>query len=114
VVIEVLYLEGCPNYEPLVSRLVWLLEATQISYTIESRPVADELAAQSERFLGSPTVRINGCDAEPGADKRTDFGLKCRLYRTGDAITGQPAEEWIAKRLANQGRVFSDANAHRA
>lgn len=30
----------------------------------------------------SPTIRVNGHDMEPGADERTDFGMKCRLYRT--------------------------------
>ncbi|MFL5852588.1 MAG: hypothetical protein ACJ77G_08915 [Solirubrobacteraceae bacterium] len=51
--------------------------------------------AQRLRFLGSPTVRVDGRDVEPGADVREDFGLKCRLYRTEDGLTGTPAEEWL-------------------
>jgi hypothetical protein len=51
--------------------------------------------AQQHRFLGSPTVLIDGRDVEPGATGRFDYGLKCRLYRTGEGISGQPPDTWI-------------------
>jgi hypothetical protein len=44
--------------------------------------------AEEERFLGSPSVRVEGVDIEPGAGERTDFGLKCRLYRTSEGQSG--------------------------
>ena len=34
-------------------------------------------------------------DVEPGAAVRTDFGLKCRLYRSSEGISGMPPERWI-------------------
>jgi hypothetical protein len=37
---------------------------------------------QRLRFLGSPTIRVNGHDVEPGADQRQDFAYACRIYRT--------------------------------
>jgi len=51
--------------------------------------------AERERFLGSPTVRIDGSDVEPGAGERDDFGLKCRLYRSGGMTSGVPPREWV-------------------
>jgi len=27
------------------------------------------------KFLGSPSIRVNGLDIEPGADERQDYGL---------------------------------------
>ena len=56
--------------------------------------------AQRERFLGSPTVRVDGADIEPGAGERTDFGLKCRLFATPDGLRGMPADEWVLGALA--------------
>jgi hypothetical protein len=56
-------------------------------------------AAQRERFLGSPTVRINGRDVEPEAERRTDYGLKCRLYRASTGLSGQPREELLQAAL---------------
>jgi len=61
--------------------------------------VPDDAAAQSERFLGSPTVRVDGRDVEPGADQRTDFGLKYRLYRTEDGFAGLPLDDWVLDAL---------------
>jgi hypothetical protein len=55
--------------------------------------------ARSERFLASPTVRVDGRDVEPGADERTEFALGCRLYRTPSRVEGSPAEHWIATAL---------------
>ena len=61
--------------------------------------VEDLEAAERERFLGSPTVRIDGQDVEPGADRRTDFGLKCRLFATPDGLRGMPTDEWVLATL---------------
>jgi catechol 2,3-dioxygenase-like lactoylglutathione lyase family enzyme len=47
-------------------------------------PVEAPEAAQTERFLGSPTVRVDGRDVEPDAETRTDHGIKCRIYRSSD------------------------------
>ena len=93
--VEVLYFDGCPNHEELVPRLRRLLREAAVDAHVELRRVPDEVAAESERFLGSPTVRIDGRDVEPGAERRTDFGLKCRLYRTERGFSGLPEDDWI-------------------
>jgi hypothetical protein len=89
--VELLYFQGCPNYTTLLARLPELLGAPEV-VTIRVR---SEQAAQRLRFLGSPTVRIDGRDVEPGAGERSDFGLKCRVYRTPEGLAGQPTDEWI-------------------
>ena len=60
---------------------------------IEQRRV--ESAAERERFLGSPTLRVDGVDIDPGAGERTDYGLKCRLYPTNQGLRGAPPDEWV-------------------
>jgi hypothetical protein len=97
--IEVLYFDGCPNHEVLLPRLRALLADGGISGGIDLRKITDDEAAQRERFLGSPTVRVNGHDVEPDAEQRTDYGMKCRLYRTPDGLSGQPPEDWLRAAL---------------
>jgi hypothetical protein len=93
--IELLYFDGCPNHELLLPRLRDLLDHAGLDEEIHLRRVESLEAAESERFLGSPTLRIDGRDVDPGAAERSDFGLKCRLYRSDAGLTGVPAEQWI-------------------
>ena len=97
--IELLYFDGCPNHEALLPRLRELLASDGISSEIDLRSITDDEAAQRERFLGSPTVRVNGRDVEPEAEQRTDYGMKCRLYRTATGVSGQPPDEWLRAAL---------------
>jgi alkylmercury lyase len=98
--VEVLFFDGCPHYESLLPHLRALLDAAGAGDTaIELVRVDDAGAAEAERFLGSPTVRVDGEDVEPGADQRTDFGLKCRLFATPEGLHGTPADEWVLRAL---------------
>ena len=101
--VEILYFDGCPNHEALLPHLRALLRASGASTDVELVRVEDADAAERERFLGSPTVRIDGHDVEPGADQRTDFGLKCRLFATPDGLRGMPADEWVLAALRRAG-----------
>lgn len=96
-IVELLYFAGCPSHErllPTVERLV-----DQAGGELRTRAIETIDAAESERFLGSPTLRVNGVDVEPGAADRTDFGLKCRIYRSGEGQSGVPPEAWISSAL---------------
>ena len=85
--VEVLFFDGCPNHEALLPHLEGLLNAGGAGDTaIALVRVEDADTAEAKRFLGSPTVRIDGHDVEPGADERTDFGLKCRLFATPEGL----------------------------
>ncbi|MBW1982828.1 MAG: hypothetical protein JRJ12_16620 [Deltaproteobacteria bacterium] len=37
--------------------------------------VENEEKVRALRFLGSPSIRVNGHDIEPGADQRQDYGM---------------------------------------
>ena len=97
--IEILYFDGCPNYEALVSRLPELLAHAGVTAEIKVRRVESEEDAGRARFLGSPTVRVDGRDVEPGADGRADYGLRCGLYRSPGGIVGVPPDTLIAHAL---------------
>lgn len=93
--IQVLYFDGCPSHEALLPRLREILAELDAEADIELRHIETLDQAEQERFLGSPTVRIDGADVEPAAVERADFGLKCRLYRSENGASGLPPEQWL-------------------
>ena len=96
--IELLYVDGCPGHERLLPRIRELAE--QCSAEVVLRPVDTPEDAERERFLGSPTVRVDGRDIDPGAGARSDYGLKCRIYRSaGYGQSPVPPESWIRAAL---------------
>ena len=100
--IELLYFTGCPGYERVLPLLKALAAEAGAEEEVELHEVETLDDAERLRFLGSPTIRVDGADIEPGADRRTDFGLKCRLYRSGDDAPGQPGEDLIRAALAER------------
>lgn len=97
--IELLYFDGCPSHEAFLPRLHELLAQADVDVPVQQRRVESDAAAQSEHFLGSPTLRVDGVDVEPGAWDRADYGLKCRLYPTEDGLRGAPPDEWVLNAL---------------
>ena len=93
--IELLYFDGCPSYRRLLPRLEKLLRDAGVRERVELRRVESERQAAEQRFLGSPTVRVDDADVEPGADARGDFGMKCRLYRGPSGQSPIPPDDWI-------------------
>jgi hypothetical protein len=93
--IEVLYFDGCPGFAELMPRL----RAMVTDQPIDLRAITTPEAAQAERFLGSPTVRVDGVDVETAAAGRRDYGLKCRLYATRDGLGHAPDEAMLATAL---------------
>jgi hypothetical protein len=105
--IELLYFDGCPNHEALVPHLEELLAQTDVGAQLEMRRVETVEDAQRERFLGSPTVRVDGRDVDPDAERRDDFGIKCRLYATDEGLRGTPPDGWILSALGLDDREAS-------
>ncbi len=99
--IDVLIFDGCPNIEPTLKRVRAAITAAQREEDAIIRVVRIETDedAQRERFLGSPSVRVDGVDVEQAARARTDFGLQCRVYSVGERLDGAPPVEWIGSAL---------------
>jgi hypothetical protein len=102
-VVEILYFDGCPNYEETRALVGALAAELELTPRIELVQVPDAEAAARLRFLGSPTVRVDGQDVEPGAGRRSEFALCCRVYRTANGFQGQPDPDWIRSGLARGG-----------
>jgi hypothetical protein len=97
--VEILYFDACPNHEPARALVERLASELRVEPEIEFVEVADSEAALALRFLGSPTVRIDGVDVEPGAQERRDFAFSCRIYRSEAGASEQPEESWVREAL---------------
>jgi len=93
--IEVLYFSGCPNHEPTVDLAREVIGELGLEAAIREVPVETAEAAEKHRFVGSPSVRVNGRDIEPAAREQTEFALSCRMY--GHA--GVPPKELLVEAL---------------
>jgi hypothetical protein len=101
--VELLYFDGCPAIERVLPMVGPLADAA--GARVLERRVETSKDAEAQRFLGSPSVRVNGVDVEPGAEERDDFGLKCRLYRTVHGLEGVPVAEWVRDALQRTSAV---------
>jgi hypothetical protein len=96
--IEVLYVPNCPNHAVALERLSRILSAESLQAHVNEVLVNDAAMAQSLKFPGSPTIRVNGQDVEPQREKTAKFGLMCRLYSDG---SGAPSEESLRAAIQN-------------
>jgi len=96
--VELLHFEGCPNVEAVRALVQRVAADAGISPDLRLVEVTPE-DVERFRFLGSPTVRVNGHDVEPGADERTTFTFACRVYETPSGLSVQPAGEWLRAAL---------------
>jgi len=97
--VEILYFDGCPNHELARALVERVAAELHLDPSIDLVAVVDPDAAAELRFLGSPTIRVDGRDVEPGAEERHEFVLSCRMYRTGQGLAGQPDQAWIREAL---------------
>ncbi len=98
--VEILYFQGCPNHERSRELVERIAAELRLQPAIEMVEVADPEAAARLRFLGSPSVRVDGRDVEPAAEQRDDFALACRVYLSERGTAGQPGDALIREALA--------------
>jgi len=73
--VRVLYSEGCANTPRTVELVKKVAHESNVPVNIETVMVSTQEQAQDLRFLGSPTVQVDGLDIElPGFDNLA-FGL---------------------------------------
>ena len=101
--VELLTLEGCPHAEPALEVVKRVLADSGVGANVRRVDVPDAEAAAAQRFLGSPTIRVNGRDIEPGVAERDQYVLSCRIYRTDSGLRGEPDEQWLREALSAAG-----------
>jgi hypothetical protein len=98
--IEVLTFDGCPNANAAQALVDHVVAGLGVEAEVASIRVPNVDAAERLRFLGSPTIRVDGCDVEPDAARRTDYALACRVYATAAGPSNLPDEEWLRAALS--------------
>ena len=100
--IELFYLGGCPSWERALHNLEEALRVEKLNVPVSKVLVQSDEEAQRMRFLGSPTIRIDGVDLE-GADADTrPYMLGCRIYPEGDQAIGWPSVAMIRRALQRE------------
>ncbi|HEY4724386.1 MAG TPA: hypothetical protein VIJ13_00185 [Actinomycetota bacterium] len=96
---EVLVFPGCPNRAGAIALAERVCAELGSNAEIQVLEISDQQAAEQARSLGSPTIRVDGRDVEPGADPPAEITLDCRLYRHPHSLSGQPPERWVRDAL---------------
>ena len=86
--IEYLYWPDCPSHEEALDRLQQALREEGVEGEIERVVVTSEEQARELDFPGSPTIRLEGEDADPEGAAALRPALTCRLYVQPD---GRPS-----------------------
>jgi len=97
--IDFLYTDDCPHCSEALIALKEVLSEEHVEADLNMTMVASEEGAEQLKFLGSPTIRMNGEDIEPGIKHRADYHGHCRLYVYHEQIFDQPPKEMIREAL---------------
>jgi hypothetical protein len=94
-----LYYEDCPSHEQALERLRAVMFEEGIQAEINVIKVETEKEAQRLRFIGSPTILINGQDIDPPSIE-AGYALTCRAYRLENGrISPLPSATMIRRAL---------------
>jgi len=73
--VVVLYNESCPATPQTVALINRCAAELEIPINVREAMVSTQGEADAWRFLGSPTVQVNGLDIDPGARASKVFGF---------------------------------------
>jgi hypothetical protein len=97
--VELLTTSNCPHRDAALALVQRVCGQSDGQAEIRVIQVADQPAAERLRFLGSPTIRVNGRDIEPGAEWNDEYVCGCRLYQGEHSLRGLPEEAWLRQAL---------------
>jgi hypothetical protein len=99
--VELLATSNCPHRDAALALVQRICGQRDGQAEIRLIQVADQPAAERLRFLGSPTIRVDGRDIEPGAEWNHEYVCGCRLYKGRHSLRGLPEEAWLRQALDN-------------
>lgn len=96
--VRFLYWEGCPSHEEALRRLRQAIQEEGVDASVEVVRVETEEDARRLRFVGSPTVLVEGEDVAPVSG--LPYRLTCRTYVLEDGrISPLPSVDQIRAAL---------------
>lgn len=94
--IEILYFDGCPNFHDAHANVKMVVGELGIQAEVELIDVTTDEEALARKFLGSPSVRVEGTDVESLPNSQPEYSLCCRRYAVAGAMQGFPSKSMIA------------------
>jgi hypothetical protein len=98
--VELLWWAGCPSADEAIELVRAEMAAAGLDPgALVVREVGDHAAAERDRFVGSPTIRIAGRDLQDPTGE--PVGLSCRVYRLRDGrVSALPDRADVSEALA--------------
>lgn len=93
--IAFIWFDDCANHQLARRLLQEVLEERGVKDAVDDLNATSQPVAEEYRFPGSPTIRIDGEDVEPGFVDPGDYTPRCRLYPTASGSDGLPQRRWI-------------------
>jgi hypothetical protein len=99
--VELLWWEGCPGWEQALAMVREEMGALGLDAdAVQVREMRTDEDVARDRFVGSPTIRVDGRDVQPPGGEPA--GLTCRVYRLRDGrISPLPDRRDVRERLEN-------------
>ncbi len=81
--VELLWWDGCPSTQKALAAVRDVLADEGLDPdAVVLREVSTDADAERERFIGSPTIRVDGIEVAPAHGE--PVGLSCRVYHLRD------------------------------
>lgn len=97
--VEFLWFADCPSHVPARALLAEVIADLAPRTVVTEIDATGPDVAAAHRFPGSPTIRVDGRDIDPGFSDPGDYTPRCRLYRTDQGLVGVPERRWIEDAL---------------
>jgi hypothetical protein len=108
--VELLWFSDCPNHPAARAMLEDVIAEIAPGTPIHDIDATDPAIAASVRFPGSPTIRVDGRDVDPGYVDPGDNTPRSRVYQTRDGLRGLPERTWISDALRGAGAEHVSAS----
>ncbi len=96
---ELLYFDGCPSYTQALENLKQALQLERLPDEVEMIEVTDPADADAKRFIGSPSIRIDGIDIDGPVAATRGYAYRCRVYTDEGRAVGWPSIDRIRQAL---------------
>ena len=98
--VQLLHTESCHSCQEALVGIKEALKELGLSAELEVILMDSPEKARDYKFLGSPTIKINGLDLEPELEAIGNFGLNaCRTYIYEEALYHYPPKEMLLEVL---------------
>ncbi|GBC92174.1 hypothetical protein HRbin15_00638 [bacterium HR15] len=105
--IELLYYPECPSHERALELLQEALRMEGIDAPVEIIRIDTQAQAEAHRFIGSPTIRIEGIEVDPHPE--LPYRLTCRTFIHEDGrLSPLPSLTMIRQAIRQAKEVSND------